>query len=233
MTNDWIRDIIDGNKKYKRETILNYVVNRWGLNKSSSVSKIAELIRECSPKTIDDWRNYYFNNAKQNKKNGIKISEKYIENLGKIAYKNLNEIVKPEIEKINENEFIDYIFNLVIDRTYNGYITEINVIFSKLQEMVSQKIENAPDEWDRKYNVDYYIKINDKYIGLQVKPIASGKSINDYQWEKMHLEGHNKFTQNFGGAVFFVYSKEIKKKKEIYNIEIVDEIKKEIQRLSQ
>ena len=232
MTEIWIKEVIDGNKKYKRETILNYVINRWGLNKSSSVSKIAELIRECSPKSLEDWKKYYFSNAVQNKKKGNRITEEYIENLGKTAYKDLIEIVKPEIDKITEEEFIDYIFNLVIDRTYNGYITEINVIFNKLQENLSLKIESASDEWDRKYNVDYYIKVNDKFIGLQVKPIASGKSINDYQWERMHSDAHKKFTQEFGGKVFFIYSKEVKKKKEIFNIDVIDEIKKEIERLS-
>jgi len=233
MTKKWIKKDKDGNNKYKRETILNYVTNRWRLNRASSVGKVAELIRDCSPKSLEEWKQYYFTNAHQQKKQGIKITETYIKNLGKIAYKDLIEIVKPEIEQISEEEFIDFVFNLVINRTYNGYITEINIIYGKLQEKINLKIERAPDHWDRGYNVDYYIKVNNKYIGLQVKPIASGKSINDYQWEEMHAVAHNRFTKKFGGEVFFIYSKGKGKKKEIYNITVIDEINKEIKRLNE
>jgi hypothetical protein len=232
MPSEWIREIIGNNKKYKRETILNYVVNRWALNKAHSVDKVANLIRDCAPKSLKQWKEYYFSNAKQNKKNGIKINEEYITNLGKKAYFELINSVKPEIERITEKEFVDYMHNLVIERTYNGYIDEIGVIYGKLEKILNIKIERASDEWDRKYNVDYYIKIKNKYIGLQVKPIASGKSINDYQWEKMHSDAHSKFTQTFGGKVFFIYSKGKKDDKEIANSEIIEEIKKEIKLLS-
>jgi hypothetical protein len=36
------------------------------------------------------------------------------------------------------------------------------------------KIEPASDEWDRLFNVDFFIKIKDKYIGIQIKPINQG-----------------------------------------------------------
>ncbi len=34
------------------------------------------------------------------------------------------------------------------------------------------EIKPAPDEWDRLYNVDFYIQVGEKYIGLQIKPIS-------------------------------------------------------------
>ena len=46
---------------------------------------------------------------------------------------------------------------LVIDRTYDGYVTEIQTIYGQLQGVFeSKKIEPAPDEWDRLFNVDFY-----------------------------------------------------------------------------
>ena len=98
---------------------------------------------------------------------------------------------------------------------------------------MNHKIEPAPDEWDRTYGVDFYIPINDKNVGIQIKPIKSGQSINQYQWIEMHRKNHERFKNDFGGHVFFVYSvKGSGKKKKIYNTEVIDQIIEEIKRLS-
>lgn len=54
MEKDWIRDIEGMNKKFKRETLLNYGMNRWGYNKAFSVGKTSEIIRQCSPSAYDE-----------------------------------------------------------------------------------------------------------------------------------------------------------------------------------
>jgi hypothetical protein len=93
------------------------------------------------------------------------------------------------------------------------------------------KIEPAPDEWDRGYNVDYYIKVNDKYIGLQIKPAGYEyitQIINEREQQK---RTHEKFTKKFGGKVFYIISVAEGKSKRIFNTEIIDEIRQEIQRL--
>ena len=95
-------------------------------------------------------------------------------------------------------------------------------------------IEPAPDEWDRGYNVDFFIKINDNYIGLQIKPVGyeyMPQIINERTQQKIT---HTKFTKKYGGAVFYIFSikDEKTKKKVIYNKEIIDDIKDEIKRLS-
>ena len=73
--------------------------------------------------------------------------------------------------------------------------------------------------------------VDSKYIGLQLKPISSGQALNQYQWIKMHEVNHGKFRIKFGGKVFFIYSVKAGKKKNIYNVEVIDEIKQEIERL--
>jgi len=110
------------------------------------------------------------------------------------------------LESITEDECVDYAYNLVLNRTYEGYKAEIDTIYGQLESIVNRKIEPALDEWDRTYGVDFYIKVNDKYVGIQIKPISFGQSINQYQWVEMHQKNHERFKNDFGGHVFFVYS---------------------------
>jgi len=232
MTKEWFSGSDGKNLKFKRETLLNYGMNRWGLNKAHSVGKTSELIRNCSPSTFEEWENYYFSNATQKKKNGIKITFDYIVGLGKSLYIKLSEVVQKELLSITEQECIDYAYNLVLNRTYEGYVTEIQTIYGQLEGILKRKIEPAPDNWDRTYGVDFFIQIKKAYIGFQIKPIESGKSINQYQWIETHEKNHQKFQKEFGGKVFFIYStKSGGKNKKIHNLEVIDEIISEIKRL--
>jgi hypothetical protein len=228
---EWVSGAEGRNLKFRRETLLNYAINRWGLNKAFSVGPTSELIRACAPSSFDDWEAYYFLNAQQKKANGARITREYIVDLGQRLYVKLSEVVQNELESITEDECIDYAYNLVLNRTYEGYKTEIDTIYGQLEGAVGRKIEPAPDDWDRGYGVDFFIKIGNRYIGLQIKPITSGISINDYQWVAMHEKNHERFSNEFGGRVFFVYSEKAGSKKKIHNIEVIGDIKSEIDRL--
>jgi len=233
MNKEWTTGSEGHNLKFKRETLLNYGMNRWGLNKAYSVGPTSELIRACAPKTFKEWEDFYFNNAKQKKKDGIRITRDYITGLGQTLYIKISEVVQNELESITEDECIDYAYNLVLNRTYEGYKAEVDTIYGQLESIVKCKIEPAPDDWDRTYGVDFYIKVNGSYIGIQIKPISSGQSIIQYQWVEMHRKNHERFKNDFGGNVFFIYSvKGSGKKKKIYNTDVIDKIIKEIERLS-
>jgi|TARA_B100000315_G_scaffold260582_1_gene323147 hypothetical protein len=232
MDKEWVSGSDGKNLKFKRETLLNYGLNRWGLNKAYSVGPTSELIRSCSPKAFEDWEEYYFDNAVQKKKNGIKITREYITGLGQTLFTKLSEVIQNELDTISEEECIDYAYNLVLNRTYEGYKTEVDTIYGQLESILRYKIEPAPDEWDRKYSVDFFIKIEDSFIGLQIKPISSGQSLNQYQWIEINNNNHKKFDKDIGGKVFFIFSvKGSGKKKEIYNTEIIQDIQNEIKRL--
>ena len=232
MSKEWISGNEGRNLKFNRETLLNYGMNRWGLNKAHSVGPTSELIRTCSPENFEEWEKFYFENAVQKKKNGIEISREYITSLGQTLYIKLSEVVQNELESIQEEECIDYAYNLVLNRTYEGYRSEIDTIYGQLESIINLKIHPAPDEWDRSYNVDFYIEVNKKFIGLQIKPISSGIALNQYQWIEMHQKNHQRFFEDEGGKVFFIFSiKSTGKKKKIFNVEVIDEIKTEIARL--
>jgi len=93
------------------------------------------------------------------------------------------------------------------------------------------KIEPAPDKWDRGFNIDFFIKVKEKYIGLQIKPAGYAyitQIINELKFQK---KTHEKFTTIYGGKVFYIISVKDGKKKNIYNPEIIEEIRKEIRKL--
>lgn len=235
MEKEWINGTEGHKLKYKRETLLNYGMNRWGLNKAQSVGATSELIRDCTPADYESWVEYYFNNATQKKKGGIRITREYLQELGENLFLKLSENVHNELENITEEECIDYVYNLVINRTYEGYVTEIETIYGQLEKALGWKIEAAPDEWDRTMAVDFYIKVKEEcYIGIQIKPISTKSSLNKFQWIEQNLNNHQRFSERYKGKVFFVFSqKNTQGKKQIENIEVIEEIKQEIERLIQ
>ena len=208
-----------------KEWILNSAMNRFQLNFKRNVGAVSEAIRKCEPKSVEEWQQYYFNNVR---------SEDHIKQLGEKLYIKITEVISAEVEEITEEDCIQYIWNLVIDRTFDGYMTEIKTVYGQLQVDIPNKIEPAPDKWDRLYNVDFFINIKEKYIGLQIKPISEVSQIPEiYKERKLQAETHREFTAKFGGNVFYVYSIKNGKKKVIQNKEVVDEIRNEIKRLEQ
>lgn len=233
MQNDYLSGIDGHNQKFKRETLLNYAMNRWGMNKAASVGATSELIRQCAPTDFQSWEEYYFANATQKKKDGLRITRDFLRQLGTELYARLSEKVSCELSSITEEECVDYVYNLVINRTFEGYRTEVETVYGALQSELGCKIEAAPDRWDRLYAVDFYIKIaDDKLIGLQIKPISATATPEQYRWMQQNEENNRKFTAKYGGRVFFVFSKKTANgKKQICNPEVIAEIKTELNRL--
>lgn len=206
-----------------KEWILNNATTRFQFNFSQNVGKVSEEIRKCSPRVKDDWERYYFENVR---------TKEHLQELGKRLYTKTTEVLHAEISEITEQDCIDYIFNLVIDRTFDGYVTEKVTIYEQLQKILGIPIEPAPDKWDRNYNVDFFIQVNGKFVGLQVKPVSGTPQITQIHSERRIQENtHVDFTKKYGGKVFYVYSAKQNKQKKIVNTEVIDEIKSEIQRL--
>jgi len=120
----------------------------------------------------------------------------------------------------------------VIERTFDGYVTEIKTLYGQLEKELGAKIEPAPDEWDRIFNVDFFIKIKDNYIGIQIKPVNQGIQLSQIFKEKdLQSKTHEKFTRQYGGKVFYIFSSKAGEKKEIRNKEVIDEIRQEMEQL--
>jgi len=120
--------------------------------------------------------------------------------LGKKLYIKITEVIQSEVAEVTEQDCIDYMIQLVIDRTFDGYMTEIHTIYGQLQTVLDVKIESAPDEWDRLFNVDFFIRIGEKYIGLQIKPVNSGIQLPEIHKDyALQSKTHEKFTAKYVG----------------------------------
>ena len=206
-----------------KEWILNSAMNRFQLNFKRNVGAVSEAIRKCAPKSVGDWKKYYFTNVR---------SKKHIEELGKKLHIKITEVISAEVEDITEEDCIKYLYNMVINRTFDGYMTEIKTIYGQLQKILGIKIEPAPDEWDRLFNVDFFIKIKDKYIGLQIKTAGGVSHIPEiFKEGAIQAATHKEFTEKFGGKVFYIISIKEGNTKKIHNTEVIQEIEDEIKRL--
>jgi len=206
-----------------KEWILNGANMRWGLTRKNKVGAVAESIRKCAPKSPEEWEQYYYANV---------YPREHLEQLGRTLFIKITEICQAEIESVSEDDCVDFIINLVISRTFDGYRSEIQTIYGRLENELGVNVQPAPDEWDRGYNVDFYIDIKGKYIGLQIKPAGYAyitQIINELEFQK---STHEKFTKKFGGKVFYIISITEGKNKIIHNPDMISEIQQEINRLS-
>jgi hypothetical protein len=206
-----------------KEWILNSAMNRFQLNFKRNVGAVSDEIRKCAPKTMGDWEEYYFSNVR---------SKEHIEELGRKLNTKITEVISAEVENVTEKDCIEYMYNMVINRTFDGYMTEITTIYGQLQKILGVKIEPAPDEWDRLYNVDFFIKVEDKYIGLQVKPASGVSHIPQiFKEQAIQADTHKEFAEKYGGKVFYVISIKEGNTKKIHNTNVISEIEVEIKRL--
>jgi len=216
----------------KKERVLNYACQTYQLSRPNKVGAVMALIRECQPQTIQEWEQWYFENAKTDGKNSFKITHESLTELGERLYDKITEVVIPEWEEafkqLTKQDCIDYIYNLTINRTYDGYLREKSVINDGLAKLFTDVVfEETDPELDHAGDIDYIAKVGDKAIGIQIKPITAKANFGSYSLTERMKASFSDFTEKFGGKVFIVFSLD----KEIANKEVIDEIREEIERL--
>lgn len=216
----------------KKERVLNYACQTYQLSRPNKVGAVMALIRECQPQTIQEWEQWYFENAKTDGKNSLKITHESLNELGERLYDKITEVVIPEWEEafkqLTKQDCIDYIYNLTINRTYDGYLREKSVINDGLAKLFPElTFEETDPELDHAGDIDYIAKIGDKAIGIQIKPITAKANFGSYSLTERMKASFADFTEKFGGKVFIVFSLD----KEIANKDVVEEIRKEIEKL--
>jgi hypothetical protein len=217
----------------KKEKVLNYACQTYQFSRPNKVGTVMALIRECQPKTFEDWEKWYFENAKTDGKTPTKITKESLDELGERLYVKIKEIVIPEwteaFSQLTLQDCVDYIFNLTINRTYEGFIREKSVIEDNLAKAFPNvKFEESDPELDHAGDIDYLGWVGKKAFGIQIKPVTDQANFGNYSATERMRASFDEFTKKFGGHVFIIFSIDDK----IKNEEVVGQIAEEIKRLT-
>lgn len=216
----------------KKERVLNYACQTYQLSRPNKVGAVMALIRECQPNTFEEWEQWYFLNAHTSGKKPTKITNESLRELGERLYAKITEIVIPEWEsafrELTEQDCIDYIYNLTINRTYDGYLREKSVINDGLAKLFPNLFfEESDPELDHAGDIDYVAKVGNASIGIQIKPITASANFGSYSLTERMKASFESFKEQYGGNVFVVFSLD----GEIANKDVIEQINNEINRL--
>lgn len=216
----------------KKEHVLNYACQLYQLSRPSKVGAVMSLIRECQPTSLEQWKDWYFEHAYTESKDPCKVTMDSIKDLGERLYCKIKGIVMPEWEEafrqLTLQDCVDYVYNVTINRTYDGYVREKSVVNDGLAKRFKDVLfEETDPELDHAGDIDYVAKIGAKQIGIQIKPVTANANFGGYSLSERMKASFAEFTEKFGGKVFVVYSL----KGEIANLEVIDQIAEEISRL--
>jgi hypothetical protein len=217
----------------KKEKVLNYATQTYQLSRPSKVGAVMALIRECQPKTFEEWQQWYFEHAHTDGKTSTKITKESLEELGERLYVKIKEIVIPEwTEAFNQltlQDCVDYIINLTINRTFDGFLREKSVIEDNLaKEFPQVRFEESDPALDHAGDIDYLGWVGKKAFGIQIKPVTAKANFGNYSATERMKASFDEFTKKFGGKVFIVFSIDDK----IHNGDVVEKIASEIKQLS-
>ena len=195
-----------------------------------------ELIRECQPKTFEEWRQYYFEKAHTKTKVPIKVTQEILNELGERLYEKITEVVIPEwteaFKQITKQDCYDYVYEVTVPRTFDGFLTEKSVINDFLAKKFPDVVfEESDSDLDHSGDIDYIGKVGDKAFGIQIKPVTANSNFGNYNLSERMQVNFQQFEEKYGGKVFIIFSSKVGNKKEVKNKEVLDEITAEIARL--
>ena len=216
----------------KKEKVLNYATQTYQLSRPNKMGAVMALIRECQPKTIKEWENWYFENAFTETKTKTKITKEGLTELGKRLHEKITEVVIPEWQaafaQLTLQDCIDYIYNLTINRTFDGFLREKSVVNDGLAKIFPDIVfEESDPELDHAGDIDYIAKVGNKAFGIQIKPVTARANFGNYSVSERMKASFADFEEKFGGKVFVVFSLD----GDVSNKEVINEINKEIERL--
>ena len=216
----------------KKEKVLNYANQTYQLSRPNKVGAVMALIRECQPKTIQEWERWYFENAYTVSKTPIRITPESLRELGERLYEKITEVVIPEwqaaFSQLTIQDCIDYIYNLTINRTFDGFLREKSVVNDGLAKIFPDIIfEESDSELDHAGDIDYVAKVDNRTFGIQIKPVTVKANFGNYSPTERMKASFAEFEEQYGGKVFIVFSLD----GEIGNKEVIEQIRQEIERL--
>lgn len=220
----------------KKEKVLNYTSNTYQLTRPKKVGAVMDLIRKCQPNALDEWERFYFLKAFTKTKVPIKVTKEILVELGNRLYEKITEVVIPEwneaFRQITPKDCIDYIYEVTIMRTYDGFLLEKSVITEILvKKFPDVTFEESESDLDHAGDIDYIGKVGQKAFGIQIKPITASANFGNYSISDRMRVNFEEFEEKYGGKVFIVFSSREGNRKVIRNLDIMEQISFEIDRL--
>jgi hypothetical protein len=216
-----------------KEKVLNYACQTYQLSRPNRVGAVMAMIRECQPKTLQEWEEWYFAHAHTAGKTTTKITMDTLRQLGQRLHMKITEVVIPEwqaaFHQLTLQDCVDYIYNLTINRTFDGFLREKSVVNDGLaKEFPEIRFEESDSDLDHAGDIDYIGRVGNHAFGIQIKPVTAQASFANYSPSERMKTNFREFEERYGGKVFVVFSLD----GEIGNPEVIDLIRQEIRRLS-
>lgn len=216
----------------KKEKLLNYTSNTYHLTRPKKVGAVMALIRECQPKSFKEWESFYLEKAFTQTKTPVKVTKEILTELGQRLYEKITQVVIPEwteaFSQITLQDCNDFVYEVTIHRTYDGFIREKSVVNDNLvKKFPDIKFEESDSDLDHAGDIDYLGWVGDRAFGIQIKPITAQSNFGSYSVSERMKASFEEFTRRFGGKVFIIFCE----KERIKNEEVIEEIKKEIERI--
>ena len=147
----------------KKEHVLNYACQLYQLSRPNKVGAVMALIRDCQPSSLEQWEKWYFEKAytaTRDPNKSTKVTRESLVELGERLYNKIHEFVIPEWEEafrlLTLQDCIDYVYNVTINRTYDGYVREKSVVNDNLAKRFKNVIfEESDPELDHAGDVLY------------------------------------------------------------------------------
>lgn len=214
----------ESNKKFKKyvSQFINLVSSTKKGTAPSKVGQLSEQFRDYlktltinEEPTIKGWRDYYYTNPIKNNKStkekeldktkkSNQLGEQAIIKASSEIFRFLNDEYKPNIDSINEEDVKKWVEDLVIEKTFKGFILDEEVAkisileLSKLDKNIinDDQLKKSKNKWihlraavetEEAKKVDFFYEYDSKQIKLQIK-------IGDSNWGK-EFRKRNIFSQ--------------------------------------
>ena len=162
----------------------------------------------------------------------IKSKPEILDELGERLYEKITQVVIPEwtaaFQDLTLNDCIDYIHNLTIRRTFDGYLREKSVVNDGLAKHFPKvKFVESDTDLDHAGDIDYLGFVGKYAFGIQIKPVTARSNFGNYSVTERMKANFKDFENKYKGKVFIIFSLD----GEIANKEVLQLIEKEIERI--
>jgi len=115
----------------------------------------------------------------------LKNNPKILNELGERLYEKITEVVIPEwmeaFKQITKQDCYDYVYEVTVPRTFDGFLTEKSVINDFLAQKFPEVVfEESDSDLDHSGDIDYIGKVGGKAFGVQIKPVTANSSFGNY-----------------------------------------------------